>query len=166
MNKTAELEALLFVTGEEGLSLRDLSSLLNIVLDLFFIVQIGTGTAGAAYATVIAQAVSGILCLIYMKKKFDIHFSMKLRLNMIFMGLLLFVALFIHMNGKVINSQPLLMICRLTTKRMYARVSIKPTWLSKKLLLCKRLTLELCWMLLLVQLISNKLKSKRYGKSF
>lgn len=30
MNKTAELEALLFVTGEEGLSLRDLSSLLNI----------------------------------------------------------------------------------------------------------------------------------------
>ena len=37
-----------------------------------FISQIGTGTAGAAYATVIAQAVSGILCLIYMKKKFDI----------------------------------------------------------------------------------------------
>ena len=30
MNKTAELEALLFVTGEEGLSLRDLSDLLNI----------------------------------------------------------------------------------------------------------------------------------------
>ena len=49
-----------------------LSSLINIVLDLFFIVQIGAGTAGAAYATVIAQAVSGILCLIYMKKKFDI----------------------------------------------------------------------------------------------
>ena len=42
-----------------------LSSLINIVLDLFFIVQIGAGT-------VIAQAVSGILCLIYMKKKFDI----------------------------------------------------------------------------------------------
>lgn len=49
-----------------------LSSLLNIVLDLFFIVQVRTGTAGAAYATVISQAVSGILCLIYMKKKFDI----------------------------------------------------------------------------------------------
>ena len=47
-----------------------LSSLLNIALDLLFIVQIGTGTAGAAYATVISQAVSGILCLIYMKKKF------------------------------------------------------------------------------------------------
>ena len=48
------------------------SSLLNIALDLLFIVQIGTGTAGAAYATVISQAVSGILCLIYMKKKFEI----------------------------------------------------------------------------------------------
>ena len=49
-----------------------LSSLLNIALDLLFIVQIGTGTAGAAYATVISQAVSGILCLSYMKKKFEI----------------------------------------------------------------------------------------------
>ena len=49
-----------------------LSSLLNIALDLLLIVQIGTGTAGAAYATVISQAVSGILCLIYMKKKFEI----------------------------------------------------------------------------------------------
>ena len=32
-----------------------LSSLLNIVLDLFFIVQIGTGTAGAAYAAPISR---------------------------------------------------------------------------------------------------------------
>lgn len=30
MNKTAELEVLLFVTGEEGVTLRDLSGLLNI----------------------------------------------------------------------------------------------------------------------------------------
>ena len=42
-----------------------LSSLLNIALDLLFIVQIGTGTAGAAYATVISQAVSGILVILY-----------------------------------------------------------------------------------------------------
>ncbi len=49
-----------------------LSSILNIVLDLVFIVNLHTGVAGAAYATVISQAVSGILCLLYMKKKFDI----------------------------------------------------------------------------------------------
>ncbi|MDD6074239.1 MAG: MATE family efflux transporter [Clostridium sp.] len=48
------------------------SSLLNIALDLAFIVALHTGVAGAAYATVISQAISGILCLIYMRKKFDI----------------------------------------------------------------------------------------------
>ncbi len=48
------------------------SSIVNIVLDLFFILVAGTGIAGAAYATVISQAVSGILCFVYMKKKFEI----------------------------------------------------------------------------------------------
>ena len=49
-----------------------IAALLNIVLDLVFIIAFHMGTAGAAYATVISQAVSGILCLIYMKKKFEI----------------------------------------------------------------------------------------------
>ena len=48
------------------------SSLLNIALDLIFILAFSMGVAGAALATVIAQAVSGILCLFYMKKKFTI----------------------------------------------------------------------------------------------
>lgn len=49
-----------------------IASLLNIVLDLFFIVTLHTGVAGAAYATIISQAVSAILCLVYMIKKFPI----------------------------------------------------------------------------------------------
>lgn len=49
-----------------------LSSLMNVVLDLFTIVVLGMGVAGAAWATVISQGVSGILCLLYMKKKFTI----------------------------------------------------------------------------------------------
>jgi putative MATE family efflux protein len=49
-----------------------ISSVLNIVLDLFTIVVLNMGVAGAAWATVISQAVSGVLCLIYMKKKFTI----------------------------------------------------------------------------------------------
>lgn len=49
-----------------------ISSVLNIVLDLFTIVVLQMGVAGAALATVISQAVSGVLCLIYMKKKFTI----------------------------------------------------------------------------------------------
>ncbi len=49
-----------------------ISSVLNIGLDLFFIVVLHTGVAGAAWATVISQGISGVLCLFYMIKKFDI----------------------------------------------------------------------------------------------
>ncbi len=48
------------------------SSFLNIVLDLFFILVVKAGVQGAAYATVISQGVSGILCFIFIKKKFAI----------------------------------------------------------------------------------------------
>ena len=46
-----------------------LSALLNVGLDLFFIIVFRMGVAGAAYATVISQGVSGIGCLIYIVKK-------------------------------------------------------------------------------------------------
>ena len=48
------------------------SALLNIVLDLVFIVGFGMGAKGAAVATVIAQGVSGILCLFYIIAKIPI----------------------------------------------------------------------------------------------
>ena len=41
-----------------------LASLLNIVLDILFVSQFGMGIAGVAWATIIAQGVSGLLCLI------------------------------------------------------------------------------------------------------
>ena len=46
-----------------------LASILNVFLDLFFIIVLKSGAVGAAIATVIAQFVSGLLCLFYMKKK-------------------------------------------------------------------------------------------------
>ena len=46
-----------------------IAALLNIVLDLVFIIVFRMGAAGAAYATVIAQGISGILCLLYIAKK-------------------------------------------------------------------------------------------------
>lgn len=49
-----------------------LSSLLNVALDLFTIVGLGMGVDGAAWATVLSQAASGIACLAYMKKRFEI----------------------------------------------------------------------------------------------
>ena len=42
-----------------------LSSALNVVLDLWFIAGMGMGVAGAAVATVIAQGVSVVLCILY-----------------------------------------------------------------------------------------------------
>ncbi|RDY27104.1 MATE family efflux transporter [Romboutsia weinsteinii] len=48
------------------------SSILNVILDLVFIINFKMGVAGAAYATVISQGVSGLLCLMYTAKKFPI----------------------------------------------------------------------------------------------
>lgn len=49
-----------------------IGAILNVVLDLFLILVIPMGVAGAAIATVISQGVSGILCLIYIIKKVPI----------------------------------------------------------------------------------------------
>ena len=46
-----------------------ISAVLNIVLDLVFIIVFHMGAAGAAYATVISQGISGLLCLWYIAKK-------------------------------------------------------------------------------------------------
>lgn len=49
-----------------------MSSVLNVFLDLFTIVVLKMGVAGAAWATVLAQAISGIACLVFMIKRFEI----------------------------------------------------------------------------------------------
>lgn len=49
-----------------------LAAVLNVVLDLAFIIIFHMGAAGAAYATVISQGISGILCLVYIAKKVPI----------------------------------------------------------------------------------------------
>ena len=49
-----------------------ISSILNIVLDLVFIINFKMGVAGAAYATNIAQGVSALLCLAFSYKKFEV----------------------------------------------------------------------------------------------
>lgn len=55
-----------------------IASILNIVLDLIFIIVFHMGVAGAAWATVISQGISGILCLLYIKRKYPIlHISRK-----------------------------------------------------------------------------------------
>ncbi|MEO1769445.1 MATE family efflux transporter [Candidatus Enterococcus ferrettii] len=58
-----------------------LAVLVNIVLDIVFITKFNSGIAGAGYATVIAQVIASLLCLIYIRKRIPLlqigrkHFS-------------------------------------------------------------------------------------------
>lgn len=49
-----------------------LSTLLNVGLDVLFVAALNMGTAGAAYATVLSQAISAVLSCIYMFSRYDI----------------------------------------------------------------------------------------------
>ena len=52
------------------------SSLLNVALDILFILVFRMGVAGAGWATLLSQLISGLLCLAYMTKNFPIlHLS-------------------------------------------------------------------------------------------
>lgn len=53
------------------------SSILNIGLDLLFILTFKMNVEGAAIATVTSQGISGLICLIYMKVKFKLLKSTK-----------------------------------------------------------------------------------------
>lgn len=48
------------------------SALLNVVLDIVFIVPLGMGVAGAAWATVLSQLLSAVLCTAVGVRRFDV----------------------------------------------------------------------------------------------
>lgn len=72
-----------------------LATVINIVLDIFFIGVLGTGVGGAAVATLIAQAVSALFCYIYMKKHYpeanplpeEKHFNWHLTGTLLWIGI-------------------------------------------------------------------------------
>ncbi len=47
-----------------------ISNVLNVILDYLFVMYVGLGTRGAALATILAQAVSVVLCLVVIYKKY------------------------------------------------------------------------------------------------
>ncbi len=52
-----------------------IATIINIVLDLYFVIELNLGVAGVAYATVIAQSISTLLCfrkLLKLKHLFDL----------------------------------------------------------------------------------------------
>lgn len=54
-----------------------IATVLNIFLDLLFIIVLKWGIAGAAIATIIAQGFAGITCLIFLFKKYEILYLSK-----------------------------------------------------------------------------------------
>ncbi|MBE5829803.1 MAG: MATE family efflux transporter [Butyrivibrio sp.] len=49
-----------------------IASIINIVLDLLFIIPFHMGITGAALATVISQFISGVMCLVFIVKKIEL----------------------------------------------------------------------------------------------
>lgn len=70
------------------------STILNIILDLFCILVLDWGVAGAAIATVFSQGVSALLCYVYMYRHFQVlkstpderKFQSKLARNLMYIG--------------------------------------------------------------------------------
>lgn len=58
------------------------SSAVNIVLDLLFIIVFGMGVSGAAYATILAQAMSGIIGLVYIIRNLELIHIKKTHLKL------------------------------------------------------------------------------------
>lgn len=68
------LAALLRAVGNSQVPLYALilAAVINVVLDIWFVGDLGLGIAGAAYATVIAQGFSVVFCLMYIAKGADL----------------------------------------------------------------------------------------------
>ena len=49
-----------------------ISSALNIIMDLVFILNFHLGVSGAALATVLSQLIAGVICVVYIRKKVSI----------------------------------------------------------------------------------------------
>lgn len=88
------------------------ASITNIILDILFVMVWGWGIAGAAIATMIAQFVSVLFCLYFMRRielirlhKSDYKVEMKRARNLLFLGLpMAFQNVMIAVGGMVIQA--------------------------------------------------------------
>ena len=89
------------------------SSLLNIVLDYTFIRVFSAGVAGAAYATVLSQAVSAVLCIIRIVRRYpvlhigaeDMHFDGHMLFRVLSTGLSMGIMIsFVNLGTLILQS--------------------------------------------------------------
>lgn len=87
-----------------------ISSVLNVILDILFITKFSMGIRGAAVATVIAQGISALLCIVYIfykckiliPKKEHFKFDKELYIDLAGQGLSMGIMLLIVSTGTVI----------------------------------------------------------------
>lgn len=116
------------------------ASLTNIVLDYLFVVGFGWGIAGAAAATLIAQAVSSGFCFFYIKRitflkmaKADFHLQRDLTVKLFLLGLpMAFQNAIIAIGGMivqfVVNGYGVIFIAGFTaTNKLYGLLEIAGT---------------------------------------
>ena len=134
-----------------------LSTVLNIVLDLFCILVLGWGVAGAAIATVISQGLSAVLCYIYMYRKFDIlqstpkerRFQSKLAKTLLYIGVPMGLQFSITAIGSIMLQSANMRWVRLVwlplLRRCVSRCSLSVrsrVWESLWLLIADRITVR------------------------
>ena len=131
-----------------------LSTVLNIVLDLFCILVLGWGVAGAAIATVISQGLSAVLCYIYMYRKFDIlqstpkerRFQSKLAKTLLYIGVPMGLQFSITAIGSImLQSANNALVWLPLLRRCVSRCSLSVrsrVWESLWLLIADRITVR------------------------
>ena len=115
------------------------ASVINVVLDLFFIIVLDMGVMGAGVATVIAQAVSALLCFIYIRRNFpilvftkdDLKFSAAHSAKLILMGVPMGLQFSITAVGslilqKAINGLGTVAIASITTGNKISLLFFQP----------------------------------------
>ena len=108
-----------------------ISALLNIVLDLVLIIVFQMGAPGAAIATVVAQGISGVLCLIYIMwkipllhlKKEDWHVGGQIYAIQLKIGLPMAIPVFHHGDRNELLLQSCLNILGSTAAAGFAAAS-------------------------------------------
>lgn len=116
------------------------ASLVNIVLDIWFVAGLGFGIAGAAAATLIAQACSGLYCFLRIRKldavsvrKEDLHLQPKLSFRLFALGApMAFQNAIISVGGMivqtVVNGFGVLFIAGFTaTNKLYGVLEVAAT---------------------------------------
>lgn len=117
-----------------------IASLLNVVLDLLFVIVFGWGVVGAAVATVLAQAVSGLFCLrvvmnlpMMRLKREDFRMDWKLSAHLLKLGTpIALQTVIIAVGGiivqSVVNGFGVLFIAGFTaTNKMYGLLELAAT---------------------------------------